>query len=182
MQKVTSYPTLNIQQLNFKEHPRANGVNWQGHKIALATTKPNYGGVRHWLVCPVCQQRRTALYYVSHSVTCRQCGNLYYTYQDNKANRDIICKALALDIQLNKQLRAINPVECNILPPNYIGYINVSKPKGMHWTTYERKLGKVHQLIDELSTILGVYKRLRKQHGNEIAKQLDKAQGRIYTA
>ncbi|CAH1856191.1 hypothetical protein SAMN05216341_10830 [Leuconostocaceae bacterium R-53105] len=182
MKLIEDYPKLNIKRLELSKYYQPSSVTWHDKSIAIATTSPNYGGVRHWLVCPVCQQRRTALYYVSHSVTCRQCGNLYYTYQDNKANRDIICKALALDIQLNKQLRAINPVECNILPPNYIGYINVSKPKGMHWTTYERKLGKVHQLIDELSTILGVYKRLRKQHGNEIAKQLDKAQGRIYTA
>jgi len=54
------------------------GMNVSGK---LITTRPHYGGVRWWYVCPVCQKRRTALYLSGSSMECRQCAGLHYPSQ-----------------------------------------------------------------------------------------------------
>lgn len=49
--------------------------------VKLATTQPQYGGVRWWYVCPVCQKRRAALYLSGLTMECRQCARLHYPSQ-----------------------------------------------------------------------------------------------------
>ncbi|MFS9769962.1 HGGxSTG domain-containing protein [Enterobacter chuandaensis] len=54
-----------------------------GHcvNVPLTTTSPNYGGVRWWYVCPVCEGRKASLYVSSTSLCCRQCAGLHYASQ-----------------------------------------------------------------------------------------------------
>ena len=54
-----------------------------GHTVSvqLATTTPQYGGVRWWYVCPDCNKRKTALYISDASLRCRQCAGLHYASQ-----------------------------------------------------------------------------------------------------
>lgn len=180
MQKVTSYPKLTIQQLNFREHPRANCVNWQGHKIALATTKPNYGGKRFWLVCPYCEKRKGALYQVGRAVICRVCAGLYYAGQDNKARRNMFDKIMALH---DKQLNLINKLESDLYDSElridrltdydlaYRMYITPRKPKGMHWATYARKLEQIDRISMQLADIYELYQQRREAHDKAIKEQ-----------
>lgn len=52
--------------------------------IRLEKTKPNWGGTRSWMTCPVeknggcCGRRVAKLYYANGSFGCRQCHNLTY--------------------------------------------------------------------------------------------------------
>lgn len=184
MQKVTSYPKLNIQQLNFREHPRANGVNWQGHKIALATTKPNYGGVRYWFICPYCEKRKGALYQVGRAVICRVCAGLYYAGQDNKARRHTFTKIMALH---DKQLNLINNLDPGLYN-SYMGlghllacdlayrlYDTPKRPKGMHWATYARKLEQIDRISMQLADIYELYQQRREAHDKAIKAQWSEA-------
>lgn len=180
MKKVTSYPKLNIQQLNFRENPRANGVNWQGHKIALATTKPNYGGVRYWFVCPNCEKRKGALYQVGRAVICRVCAGLYYAGQDNKARRNMFDKIMALH---EHQLELINKLD-PVLYNSYMGlghllacdlayrmYITPKRPKGMHWATYYKKMDEICSIGRQLSNLYALYGKRKEAHDKAIKAQ-----------
>ena len=50
-------------------------------------THCNYGGMREWLICPYCGERRMTLYYVGKSFMCRTCGGLIY-YKQGEAKSD----------------------------------------------------------------------------------------------
>lgn len=54
-----------------------------GHTVAvqLATTTPQYGGVRWWYVCPVCEKRKAVLYLSGEMLQCRQCAGIHYASQ-----------------------------------------------------------------------------------------------------
>ncbi|WP_338343012.1 hypothetical protein [Fructobacillus fructosus] len=184
MKKVTSYPKLNIQQLNFRENPRANGVNWQGHKIALATTKPNYGGVRYWFVCPYCEKRKGTLYQVGRAVICRVCAGLYYVAQDNKSRRNMFDKIMALH---DKQLNLINKLDPDLYNSDngidrltdydlaYRMYITPRKPKGMHWATYNKKMTQIWSISQHLSNLYELYGKRKEAHDKAIKAQWSEA-------
>ncbi|HEJ7887081.1 TPA: hypothetical protein SMI12_004090 [Serratia liquefaciens] len=54
-----------------------------GHSVtvSLTTTRPKYGGVRWWYVCPVCKTRKGALYVSDSALQCRQCAGIHYASQ-----------------------------------------------------------------------------------------------------
>ncbi|WP_288846601.1 hypothetical protein [uncultured Fructobacillus sp.] len=180
MKKVTSYPKINIQQLNFRENPCVSGVNWQGHKIALATTQPNYGGVRYWFVCPYCEKRKGALYQVERAVICRECAGLYYAGQDNKARRSLFNKIMALH---EKQLALINKLDPDLYNSDnridrltdydlaYRMYITPKRPKGMHWATYYKKMDEICSIGRQLSNLYALYQKRREAHDKAIKAQ-----------
>lgn len=180
MQKVTSYPKLNIKELDFSKHPRAHLVKWQGHKIALTTTKPNYGGKRFWLVCPYCEKRKGLLYKVGQAVICRVCAGLYYPKQDNKVNRDWFYKIMALH---GKQLALINKLDPDLYNSDngidrltdydlaYRMYITPRKPKGMHWITYANKLEQIYSISLQLTKFYQLYQQRRETHDKAIKEQ-----------
>ncbi|CAK1245357.1 hypothetical protein R54839_PPFHFPJH_01090 [Fructobacillus fructosus] len=185
MQKVTSYPKLNIKQLGFNEYYHAQSVNWLGHNINIATTKPNYGGVRYWLVCPYCEKRKGLLYQVGQAVKCRVCAGLYYPEQDNKVNRDWFYKIMSLH---EKQLALINKLDPDLYN-SYMGlgrltacdlayrmYSTPKKPKGMHWTTYNKKMTQICSISQQLADQYKLYKAMRKAHDIAIKEQWEQAQ------
>ncbi|MBS9337206.1 hypothetical protein [Fructobacillus parabroussonetiae] len=184
MQKNTSYPKLNIMELDFSKHPRAHLVKWQGHKIALATTKPNYGGKRFWLVCPYCEKRKGALYQVGQAVICRVCAGLYYAGQDNKARRHTFTKIMALH---DKQLNLINNLDPGLYN-SYMGlghllacdlayrlYNTPKRPKGMHWATYNKKMDEICSIGRQLNNLYALYGKRKKAHDKAIKAQWSEA-------
>ena len=50
------------------------------YKVQITTTRPNYGGERHWFVCPRCG-RKVAFLYGAMYFLCRHCHNLTYKKQ-----------------------------------------------------------------------------------------------------
>ncbi|CAK1243659.1 hypothetical protein R55227_BLOPHJLP_01017 [Fructobacillus tropaeoli] len=185
MQKVTSYPKLHIKQLGFNEYYHAEYVNWLGCNIAIATTKPNYGGLRYWFVCPYCEKRKGALYQVGRAVICRVCAGLYYAAQDNKARRNMFDKIMALH---DKQLNLINKLEPDLYDSElgidrltdydlaYRMYITPRKPKGMHWNTYARKLEQIDRISIQLANQYNLYKKMMMAHEKVIKEQWEQAQ------
>lgn len=83
MRTVTDYKQLNIKNVVSNIHSVKDCVRFNDHKVKLTTTFPNYGGVRYWLVCPVCGKRKGTLYDVKSVMACRNCAKLYYPLQEN---------------------------------------------------------------------------------------------------
>jgi hypothetical protein len=59
-------------------------------RLRLTTTKPHYGGFRHWFLCPHCDSRVAKLYpYLpARTYACRTCLGLVYRVQYRKGWRD----------------------------------------------------------------------------------------------
>lgn len=57
--------------------------------IGLELTKPNYGGMRWWFVCPMCSRRVSRLHLPSHAYyfSCRQCFDLSYESAQSSRNK-----------------------------------------------------------------------------------------------
>jgi hypothetical protein len=55
--------------------------------LQICTTRPNYGGYRLWMLCPLCSIRVGKLYLSPNTdrFCCRTCGAL--TYRDRQMNR-----------------------------------------------------------------------------------------------
>ncbi len=102
-------------------------VQWRGgavHDVLLTATPQPFGGIRHWLVCPVCGRRRGVLYWSSRLWACRGClGITYPSQREAGANR-----ALRREQEIRRRLGG----STNILEPF------PERPKGMHHTTYRR--------------------------------------------
>jgi len=93
-------------------------------RVRTQTTPCHLGGYRHWFTCPRCSKRIAVLYAPGRYFACRQCGELCYATQKQNAGDRASTKA--------EKLRKRMGWEAGIL--NGDG----GKPKGMHWTTYQR--------------------------------------------
>jgi hypothetical protein len=74
-------------RINYKSMNYHTGQNTEyDYKVALTTTACNFGGVRHWFICPLCREgipchKRAAKLYLppGHQYfACRHCYNLSY--------------------------------------------------------------------------------------------------------
>ena len=72
------------------------------YKIVLAQTRPTYGGVRWWFVCPVvgCGRRCGKLYLPpgGQYYGCRRCYDLTYESSQESHKYDGLAKALGMDL------------------------------------------------------------------------------------
>jgi hypothetical protein len=125
------------------------------YKIRLSWTSCNYGGKRLWFICPGkgCGRRVAKLYLKSGYFLCRHCHDLAYSSQKER-----------------KEFRLLNKAQkiCDILGVNSCdGLFNASKPKGMHWRTYEMLVDDAQSLELESLHIMShrlnnVYKSIHK--------------------
>ena len=94
------------------------------YSALVETTECNYGGVRHWFLCPnpKCKRRSKKLYMGLHGYfLCRKCLKLgYFTQTRSKLDR-IIDKKWALVHQLGAKSDWV---------------LDSERPKGMHWNTF----------------------------------------------
>ena len=107
---------------------RGPGGEWEDVKqtVPLTWTACNFGGERPWFVCPGagCARRVAVLYGPGKYFLCRHCYDLRYESQrEDKMNR-----ALRQAQKLREHLGG----SANIMEPF------PEKPKGMHWSSYER--------------------------------------------
>jgi hypothetical protein len=90
--------------------------------ICLAVTKTRFGGRRLWFICPSCGGRCRVLF-AWRWLMCRRCCGLRYSSQAET-------RAARATRAMFKIVRTLDPsAQINDLPP---------KPKGMHWSTYDR--------------------------------------------
>jgi hypothetical protein len=95
-------------------------------RVVLEQTPCNFGGSRHWFICPNshCGRRVTTIYIVNGELGCRHCHKLVYACQAET----IAGRAQSRQRKIRRRLG---------LGPSLYGEI-VHKPKGMHWRTFCR--------------------------------------------
>lgn len=118
------------------------------------------GGQRHWFTCPRCSKRVALLYAPGLYFACRQYGGLGYATQKEGAGDRASSKANKLRKRLGWEAGILNG--------------NGSKPKGMHWKTYQRLKSQHDALVQasfhDISRKLGF---LHKFPGGKSVSQSD---------
>jgi hypothetical protein len=107
---------------------QCNGSEWksQNYPVRIEWTPCHYGGARAWFLCPAngCGKRVAKLHLNGAIFACRHCYRLAYASQrenlDDRASR----RADKIRDRLKWEPGILNG--------------HGSKPKGMHWRTYQR--------------------------------------------
>ena len=99
-------------------------------RVAITWTACHFGGRRPWFICPgrsggrYCGRRVAVLYDGGESFACRRCYGLAYTSQQETP----MFRGLAMAQKIRKRLGGSLDI-FDAFP---------DKPRGMHWTTYDR--------------------------------------------
>ena len=98
-------------------------------QITLTYTRPHMGGHRAWFVCPRCGRRVGRLWWPNGgwAFHCRHCWGLRYYSQR-------LTPEWRARNQAEKMVRRMGGSTKNSLPSEF-----PPKPKGMHWSTYNRR-------------------------------------------
>lgn len=116
----------NTPQVDIRDHlPTGHDIPALGTYLSVYRTRCNYGGYRYWFRCPACQRNCCILYLVNGCVRCRTCGNLRYRSELLSPQARRLRKALEIRASLGQTSGGL------AVP-------FPEKPKGMHWTRYER--------------------------------------------
>jgi hypothetical protein len=100
------------------------------YPVLIDWTPCNYGGKRAWWKCPCCG-RRVAVLYSGKMFACRHCHRLDYESTRTAPDSKPYERADNVRRRLGWCAGVANP--------------QGDKPKGMHWTTFERQLDKLNQ-------------------------------------
>jgi hypothetical protein len=131
-------------------HRSGLGREWEDVRepVPLTWTACNFGGERPWFICPgaSCGRRVAVLYGPGRYFLCRHCYDLVYESQrDNKMYR-ALRRAQTIRERLGGSANMMEPFP--------------EKPKGMHWSTYERLWWEHHEA--EMEQLLGMREWLDK--------------------
>ena len=91
--------------------------------VSLDKTRCNYGDYRYWFKCPRCNKRSGVLYNQHGEFLCRQCHKLPYSSQRESDVYRLVRKIRKIRRRLNVSYNLSEPI--------------LTKPKGMHWKTFE---------------------------------------------
>jgi hypothetical protein len=107
---------------------KASGGDWEPVRqvLDLDWTPCHYGGQRPWFRCPGCQRRVAVLCLDGQWFLCRHCYELPYGSQQETAEDRSLRKVRTLRERLGASMNLLEPIW--------------TKPKGMHWRTFERLL------------------------------------------
>lgn len=109
-----------------------NEDDWESldYPVLLHTTHCHYGGERYWFICPAldCGRRAAILYLAGKYFACRHCYHLAYQCQREDSSDRLMRKADKIRVKLKWAPGIANP--------------NGTKPKGMHWKTFDRLQAK----------------------------------------
>lgn len=135
---------------------RDYGSDWRDHDYAvrLLSQPCNFGGARQWFACPAkgCG-KRVAILYGGHIFACRDCYQLAYPSQREQS--------------FERQRRKADRIKSKLGLSAWDEVYGSVKPKGMHWSTYERLV----ETYDDLETLsdagfaAGVLNRFRSLSG-----------------
>lgn len=135
------------QALTLVFRVRRGDSDWQDVRqtIALVATPCGFGGTRPWFVCPgivngtVCGRRVAKLHAGGRYFLCRHCYRLGYASQ---CERDF-----------DRALRRANKLRTGLGGEPGTGAWIASKPKGMHWKTYDARVKEILQLEDRANQL-----------------------------
>lgn len=103
---------------------RVGGGDWEPvqQPVGLSWTPCTFGGRRPWFLCPQCRRRTAILYAAGRLFLCRGCSGLAYQSQHEGPAGRAMLRMQRTREQLGE---------------------HDTKPKGMHWRTYERLLDRL---------------------------------------
>jgi hypothetical protein len=131
-------------------HRSGPGDAWEDvhEPISLDWTACNFGGQRPWFVCPGagCGRRVALLYGLGRYFLCRHCYDLAYESQRENEMTRALRQAQAIRERLGGSANMTKPFP--------------EKPKGMHWSTYERLWWEHHEA--EMEQLAGMREWLDK--------------------
>jgi hypothetical protein len=131
-------------------HRRGSGGEWENIRepVPLAWTACNFGGERPWFICPAagCGRRVAVLYGPGRYFLCRHCYELVYQSQRDNAMYRALHRAQKIRERLGGSANMMEPFP--------------EKPKGMHWSTYERLWWEHHEA--EMEQLIGMREWLDK--------------------
>jgi hypothetical protein len=104
------------------ELPAEGGAVLNGELVRYAYTAQPFGGERQWFCCPGCRSPRRVLY--GAQPRCRECRSLVYASQ---------YETWPTMKHINRALRVRRKLGGRGLAQPF-----PLKPKGMHWSTYDR--------------------------------------------
>jgi hypothetical protein len=137
-------------------HRSGLGGEWEDvqEPISLKWTACNFGRERPWFVCPGagCGRRVAILYGLGRYFLCRHCYDLVYESQREDKMHRALRRAQKIREGLGGSANMIEPFP--------------EKPKGMHWSTYERLFWEHHEA--EMKQLIGMREwldKLEKQVG-----------------
>ena len=119
-------PETDAVVLSYRSRDLA-GSEWKSadQRVSVVWKKCTLGGERPWVLCRYCRRRVAKLYLGSDAVfACRRCYGLAYASQRESLRYRGICRARKIRMRLGGGPSLLDP-----FPP---------KPRGMHWSTYER--------------------------------------------
>lgn len=121
--------TANSVTLDYRSK---QGGDWQDkrYQVTVSWTACNYGGNRPWWHCPCCG-RRVAVLWGGSVYACRHCQQI--NYESTRTTES------------SKPFERADKLRKRLGWPAGIAYGPGIKPKGMHWTTFERQLDKLNQ-------------------------------------
>ncbi len=90
--------------------------------VGLIESACNYGGVRYWFKCPLCNTKRSRLYLHNQDIKCRNCVGIPYQSQNETKSDRLMRRARSARRKLGANNNLLHPLN--------------GKPKGMHWKTY----------------------------------------------
>ena len=105
------------------------------YSIQLSRTSCNYGGHRHWWLCPKCSKRVSVLYCAGLYV-CRHCIGANYGSQLKQPIDRLFSRAEAIRRRLGWQAG--------------IAHGNQGRPKHMHFSTYYRLVNEHNKLVQKI--------------------------------
>jgi hypothetical protein len=106
------------------------------YPVSLEWTRCNYGGMRPWFICPVrvCG-RRVAVLYGGKIFACRHCHQLAYDSQHEARHGRALSRAQKIREKLGGSGSTAEEFP--------------SKPKGMHWRTYDALCRKAEGALNQ---------------------------------
>ncbi len=127
-QKVGSIRILvEENRLRLSYRHQVTGGEWESinYPVHLSWSDCHFGGKRPWFLCPVkgCN-KRVAKLYGGRVFVCRHCLNLAYPSQKENTDDRLLRQANKIRERLGWRPGILNP--------------KGGKPKGMHWSTFEK--------------------------------------------
>lgn len=135
-----------------------------GDISALQSTSPNFGGIRLWYSCPVCDRRCGILYIPpgATQVACRTCWDL--SYRSQRWSRSIFLHLVRVD-QLKKRLQR-NTQE------QEISHVVPSRPHGMSRQQYVRLVARLTKAQEKFCEEGERWLLKREQQQEQVLQQL----------
>jgi hypothetical protein len=130
----------------------SDGITESIHQMIYVTWTPcHLGGKRPWFKCAACGGRVAILYHADRFY-CRHCLNLAYPSEN--------------ETPLDRSLRRVREMKSVINPGLSDVFRDVPRPKGMHWSTYFKRLEKIEVasriMLDLFAWELGLPSRMIK--------------------